>query len=82
MLFNQTGIDVRQQLQRLKPAVLRLDPPADHTGTKYLKNEYKERLYYFLSLEEDLSDQVSPQCDDERKFLPLTPMWYDMEDGK
>jgi hypothetical protein len=59
-LFDQTGIDVRHELDRLKPAVLRLNPPADASGTKYLKNEYENRLFYFLSIaEEDFLAEVS-----------------------
>ena len=59
-LFDQTGIDVRRHLDRLKPAVLRLNPPVDTNGTKYLKNEYENKLFYFLSIaEEDFLVEVS-----------------------
>jgi hypothetical protein len=52
-LYNETGLDIRDHLDRLTPAVLRLDPPADAHGVKYLKNEYDDRMFYFLSVDED-----------------------------
>jgi hypothetical protein len=52
-LFEQTGIDVRYRLDRLQPALLRLGPPVDVNGTKLLKNEYENQLYFFLQVVED-----------------------------
>jgi hypothetical protein len=59
-LFDETGIDVRHELDRMKPAVLRMNPPADASGTPYLRNEYETRMFYFLSIsEEDFLAEVS-----------------------
>jgi hypothetical protein len=59
-LLDETGLDVRNHLERLTPAVLRSNPPVDATGKKYLKNEYENRLYYFLQVtEDDFLTQVS-----------------------
>jgi hypothetical protein len=59
-LLDETGLDIRNHLERLTPAVLRANPPVDATGKKYLKNEYENRLYYFLQVtEDDFLTQVS-----------------------
>ena len=48
-LFEETGIDMRGQLDRLEPAPLRKDPQMDEDGSRFLlSNELKHRLFYFL----------------------------------
>jgi hypothetical protein len=51
-LFKETGIDIREKLDRLTPAVLRMNPPVKN-GQKILKNENDNRLFYFLQVEEN-----------------------------
>lgn len=51
-LFENTGLDIRGHIDRFKPAILRLNPPVDAKGVQYLKNEYNNRLYYFLQVDE------------------------------
>jgi len=46
-LFEETGIDVRAQLERLEPADLHRDNKPD---SKKLVNEYKHRLFFFLNV--------------------------------
>jgi 8-oxo-dGTP pyrophosphatase MutT (NUDIX family) len=48
-LFEETGIDVRKELDRLQPANLRTKTKAKK-GVELLQNEYKYRLFYFLSV--------------------------------
>ena len=52
LLYEDTGIDVRDRMNRLQPAVLRLKPPKDASGVRCLKNEYEQKLYYFLQVSE------------------------------
>jgi hypothetical protein len=52
-LYEKTGLDMRQHVNRFKPAVLRLNPPVDAFGAQYLKNEYDNKLYYFLQVDEE-----------------------------
>ncbi|KAG7363443.1 hypothetical protein IV203_026803 [Nitzschia inconspicua] len=52
-LFENTGLDIRHSMNRFKPAILRLNPPTDAKGVQYLKNEYNNRLYYFLQVDEE-----------------------------
>jgi 8-oxo-dGTP pyrophosphatase MutT (NUDIX family) len=57
-LYEKTGLDIRHDVDRFKPAILRLNPPVGPKGVQYLKNEYKSKLYYFLQVDED--DFISP----------------------
>ena len=59
-LYEKTGLDIRHDVDRFKPAILRLNPPVDAKGVQYLKNEYKNKLYYFLQVDEE--DFVSPNA--------------------
>lgn len=52
-LFETTGIDMRNNLDRLTPAVLQINPPVDAKGAQYLKNEHERKLYYFLQICDD-----------------------------
>ena len=52
-LYEGTGMDIRKKVDRLTPAVLRVPTQADAKSTQYLKNEYENRLYYFLQVSED-----------------------------
>jgi 8-oxo-dGTP pyrophosphatase MutT (NUDIX family) len=67
-LFENTGLDIRNHVHRFKPAILRLNPPVDARGVQYLKNEYNNRLYYFLQVDEDdfvtisEADQTGTSC--------------------
>lgn len=47
-LFEETGLDVRTSLHRLAPAKLYKDPPEDKLG-----NEYKDRLFFTLHVNDD-----------------------------
>jgi 8-oxo-dGTP pyrophosphatase MutT (NUDIX family) len=52
-LYEETGLDVRNQLDRLEPAALRNDVEVDKHGKEILKNELKHRLYFFLPVTDD-----------------------------
>jgi 8-oxo-dGTP pyrophosphatase MutT (NUDIX family) len=52
-LYESTGLDIRNTVHRLKPAILRVNPPVDARGVQYLKNEYNHSLYYFLQVSEE-----------------------------
>ena len=53
-VFMTTGLDIRQQADRLKPAVLCMAPSMNTArGYEYLRNENEEKLYYFLQVDED-----------------------------
>ena len=59
-VYESTGIDVRAKVDRLKPAVLRMNPPKDVNGIRLLKNENENRLFYFLQVSEvDFASGVS-----------------------
>jgi len=51
-LFEETGIDVRSQLERIVPARLRTETKVKQ-GTAILPNEYKHRLFFFLTVTDD-----------------------------
>lgn len=52
-LFEETGMDVRKQLDRLNPAGLRPSATLDKSHKPVLVNEYKHRLFYFLLVSDD-----------------------------
>jgi 8-oxo-dGTP pyrophosphatase MutT (NUDIX family) len=52
-MYEETGIDVRSQLERFLPANLRVKAMLDKDGTIVLANEYKHRLFYFLMVTDD-----------------------------
>ena len=52
-LYEETGLDVRYQLDRLEPAALRNDTEFDDDGKPVLENELKHRLYFFLPVTDD-----------------------------
>lgn len=49
-LFEETGIDVRSQLERISPANLRTEAKFYKEGTTLLANEDKHRLFYVLTV--------------------------------
>jgi len=49
-LFEETGIDIRNQLDRLQPADLHRETKKKD---KFLSNEYKHRLFYTVTLTDD-----------------------------
>ena len=49
-IFEETGIDVRADLDRLEPAILRSNPETSKKGKELLQNEYKQRLFFFLNV--------------------------------
>ena len=56
MLFRSenTGLDIRQQVNRFKPAVLSMNPSMNAVrGYEFLRNENDNKLYYFLQVDED-----------------------------
>jgi hypothetical protein len=61
-LFETTGLDIRQQANRFKPAVLNVNPPMDPVrGFQYLRNENENKLYYFLQVDEDDFSKLKDQ---------------------
>ncbi len=52
-LYEETGLDVRYQLDRLEPAALRNGTEFDDDGKPVLENELKHRLYFFLPVTDD-----------------------------
>jgi hypothetical protein len=53
-VYETTGLDIREQADRLKPAVLVMNPSINAVrGYQYLRNENEENLYYFLQVDED-----------------------------
>jgi len=59
-LYETTGLDIRQQENRLKPAVLNVNPPMNaERGFQYLRNENENQLYYFLQVDEDDFSQLN-----------------------
>ena len=63
-LFETTGLDIRHQANRFKPAVLNVNPPMDPVrGFRYLRNENENKLYYFLQVDEDDFSKLKDQQD-------------------
>jgi 8-oxo-dGTP pyrophosphatase MutT (NUDIX family) len=52
-LMEETGIDIRQQLDRLELAVLRTAAEIDKNGNELLSNEYKHRVFFTLNVTDD-----------------------------
>jgi 8-oxo-dGTP pyrophosphatase MutT (NUDIX family) len=52
-LYEETGMDVRYQLDRMEPAALRDEGEVDKHGKPLLQNELKHRLYFFLPVTDD-----------------------------
>jgi len=48
-LFEETGIDLRDKMDRFVPASLRTKPKIKD-GVEILRNEHKHRLFFFLSV--------------------------------
>jgi len=58
-LYETTGLDVRQQAERFKPAVLTANPPMNAArGFQYLRNEKDNKLYYFLQVDDTDFDKL------------------------
>ena len=56
-LYEQTGMDVRCDSERLQPAVLYLEPPLGSDGIRLLRNELNDGLYFFFRISaEDVVD--------------------------
>jgi 8-oxo-dGTP pyrophosphatase MutT (NUDIX family) len=78
-LFEETGMDMRNHLDRLEPASLRSDVTLDKKGKPLLKNELKHRLYFVLSVtDEDFwstergdsaAGRVHPLCADGKHLM-------------
>lgn len=50
-LYEETGMDLRDDLTRFEPAALRTaNTRSKKHGVEVLTNEYKKRLFYFLSV--------------------------------
>ena len=52
-LYEETGMDVRYQLDRMEPAALRNTVEVDKNGKPILTNELKHRLYFFLAVTDE-----------------------------
>eukprot|EP00536_Pseudo-nitzschia_multiseries_P002233 jgi/Psemu1/322467/estExt_fgenesh1_pg.C_290050 len=58
-LYETTGLDVRQQAERFKPAVLCANPKTKtDRGFQYLRNENDNKLYYFLQVDDEDFDKL------------------------
>jgi 8-oxo-dGTP pyrophosphatase MutT (NUDIX family) len=52
-LFEETGLDMREDLDRMQAVVLRKTPQHyKDGGRELLPNEYKHRLFYILQVED------------------------------
>jgi 8-oxo-dGTP pyrophosphatase MutT (NUDIX family) len=52
-LYEETGMDVRNHLDRLEPAALRNEGEVDEQGKPIPQNELEHRFYFFLSVTDD-----------------------------
>lgn len=52
-LFEETGIDVRANVERLQPAVLRAGPEVDKNEKTLLINEHKNRFFFLLRITDE-----------------------------
>ena len=52
-LFEETAMDLREQLHRLEPAALRSEETTYQDGEVILTCEHKKRLYFFLQVTDD-----------------------------
>ncbi len=65
VVFETTGLDIRMQAGRLKPAVLCMTPSMNaDRGYEYLRNENEENLYYFFQVEEDDFEKLQEEQGD------------------
>merc|ERR1712238_196960 len=70
-LFETTGLDIRQQANRFKPAVLAMNPSMNAVrGFQYLRNENDNKLYYFLQVDEDDLKDVQEDTVNARSEKP------------
>jgi len=70
-LFETTGLDIRQQANRFKPAVLAMNPSMNAVrGFQYLRNENDNKLYYFLQVDEDDLKDVQEDTVNARSKKP------------
>jgi len=70
-LFETTGLDIRQQANRFKPAVLAMNPSMNAVrGFQYLRNENDNKLYYFLQVDEDDFNDVQEDTVNARSEKP------------
>lgn len=60
---------MRAKLERMKPAVLRMNPPKDENGVTLLKNENDNQLYYFLQIDDE--DFVPEKLKSDSDSTPL-----------
>jgi len=73
VVFETTGLDIRIQADRLKPAVLCMTPPMNaDRGYEYLRNENEENLYYFLQVEEDDFEKLQEEQVEDAETPKLT----------
>lgn len=61
-LYEETGIDVRSQLERLEPIILRTTEDKDESQ---LQNEHKHRVFFRL----DISDDDFPASGEARPMI-------------
>ena len=73
LVFEITGLDIRQQADRLKPAILSMTPSMNTArGYENLTNENEEKLYYFLEVDKDDFDNVQQEQGEEAASSKLT----------
>jgi hypothetical protein len=70
-LFEETGINVRNNLDRLSPAGLRTSPTRNKDGVELLVNEYKHQLFYFLMVTDDDFSKDGVKAHGPEMDLPL-----------
>jgi 8-oxo-dGTP pyrophosphatase MutT (NUDIX family) len=78
-LWEETGLDVREQLDRLEPASLRTTTEAVATLKKkkdlLLPNEYKHRLFFFLQVNDNDFYSAKPEVSEQKKFSDALFLW-------
>mmetsp|Transcript_19578 Transcript_19578/g.45627 ORF Transcript_19578/g.45627 Transcript_19578/m.45627 type:complete len:942 (+) Transcript_19578:176-3001(+) len=73
LVFEITGMDFSQQADRLKPAVLTMEPSMNkERGYQHLRNENKEQFYYFLQVNEDDFEKLKDSQGNDAESTKLT----------
>jgi hypothetical protein len=73
-LYEETGLDFREQLNRLVPAKLRSEPTVDEHGQTIPTNEHNKQLYFAVTVSDEDFWSVDQVEDPKSKgfFKPMT----------
>jgi hypothetical protein len=72
-VYEMTGLDIREQADRLKPAVLVMNPAMNAArGYQYLRNENQEGLFYFLQVDDNDLEKLQEAQGDDAASAKLT----------